>query len=180
MNCFARQVMVISAWLLAVTFAFPVQASTSSPDTPHVLSIPTLGVREAPIVLIPIVNGAWDESRLGAREVGLLQTTGRAPLDTYAPVLAAHVTLEGGVRGVFYGLGTLRRGDRIELRTKDGRLWQYRVVGQRLLHARDVKRIYQPDGKRLLLLTCALWNERLGRYTHRLLVEAVLEQTLQR
>ncbi|MCX7937888.1 MAG: class F sortase [Thermoflexales bacterium] len=139
------------------------------------LTIPKLGLHEAPIVLLPIINGAWDETRLSAQAIGLLETTGRAPLDAFAPVLAAHVTLEGSVRGVFYGLSTLQRGDRVKLRTEDGRLWRYRVISRSLIRAHEVKRIYRPDGTRLLLLTCALWSDLQRRYTHRLLVEAAME-----
>ncbi len=146
-----------------------------APSPPAALSIPALGLRDAPVVLLPIVNGAWDESRLGAREVGLLQTTGRWPGDALAMVLAGHVTLEGDVRGPFYGLGVLRRNDLVMVRTQDGRAWRYRVEGQRLLHNREVRSIYRRDGTQLLLLTCALWSEVERRYTHRLLVQAALE-----
>lgn len=150
----------------------------SSPlAAPARLSIPALGRFDAPVVLLPIVNGAWDESRLGAREVGLLQTTGRWPGDAWAMVLAAHVTLEGGVRGPFYGLAALPAGARVALQTRSGQVWRYRTVSRRLLQPSDVKAIYQRDGRRLLLLTCAAWSQSKQAYAHRLLVEAVIDTT---
>ena len=118
---------------------------------------------------------AQAEERLGAREVGLLETTGRWPGDAWAMVLVGHVTLEGEQRGPFYGLGSLRPGQILLLYGQDGQLWRYRVVGQRLLAADAVKAIYRRDGRRLLLMTCAAWDDARQRYTRRLLVEAVLE-----
>jgi sortase (surface protein transpeptidase) len=61
------------------------------------------------------------------------------------------------------------------LHGQDGRLWRYRVVRQRLLAANAVRAIYQRDGRRLLLMTCATWDDAQQRYTRRLVVEAVLE-----
>ncbi len=151
--------------------------STGYADTraPARLSIPSLGLFDVPVVVLPIQGGRWAEERLGVREVGLLETTGRWPGDTWAMVLAGHVTLEGEQRGPFYGLGSLRPGQALLLHTQDGRRWRYRVVGQRLLAAGAVRAIYQRDGRRLLLVTCAAWDDAQRRYTRRLVVEAALE-----
>lgn len=138
------------------------------------LSVPRLRLQSAAVIPLPIVNGRWDEQRLGAHEVGLLHTTGRGPNDTLAMVLAGHVTLEGDRRGPFYGLGSLRPGDPVLLQTKDGRVWRYQVKQQFLLQPSDVKAIYKQDGRRLLLLTCATWDEVSQTYTQRLVVEAEL------
>ncbi|RMG64901.1 MAG: class F sortase [Chloroflexi bacterium] len=146
-----------------------------APSPPAALSIPALGLRDAPVVLLPIVNGAWDESRLGAREVGLLQTTGRWPGDALAMVLAAHVTLEGGAHGPFYGLAALPVGARVILQTRSGQVWRYRTVSHQLLQPSDVKAIYRRDGRRLFLLTCATWSQSKQAYVRRLLVEARLD-----
>ncbi|BCX04006.1 MAG: hypothetical protein KatS3mg053_1944 [Candidatus Roseilinea sp.] len=146
-----------------------------SPAPPLSLNIPALNLRDAPVVPLPIINGVWDEARLGSHEVGLLQTTGRWPGDALAMVLAAHVTLEGGIRGPFYGLATLRSNARVVVRTQDDRLWHYRVLGHRLLRPSDVKAIYHRNGRRLFLLTCATWNQRRQAYVHRLLVEATMD-----
>ncbi|MCS6847703.1 MAG: class F sortase [Anaerolineae bacterium] len=150
---------------------------TTSPAPPVSLDIPALNLLNVPVVPLPIVNGAWDEARLGAREVGLLQTTGRWPGDALAMVLAAHVTLEGGLRGPFYGLAALRPNARVTLQTQDGRLWHYHIIGRRLLQPSDVKAIYHRDGRRLFLLTCATWNQRRQAYAHRLLVGATMDLT---
>ncbi len=148
---------------------------SSRPNAPARLSIPALGCFDAPVVPLPIVNGAWDESRLGAREVGLLQTTGRWPGDAWAMVLAAHVTLEGGARGPFYGLAALPVGARVVLQARSGQMWRYRTVRRRLLQPSEVKAIYRRDGRRLFLLTCATWSQRRQAYVHRLLIEAVMD-----
>ncbi len=145
------------------------------PSMPVSLTIPALNLLDMPIVPLPIIEGGWDEARLGVREVGLLQTTGRWPGDALAMVLAAHVTLEGGVRGPFYGLVALRPNARVMVRTQDDQLWPYRVVGRRLLWPNDVKAIYDRDGRRLFLLTCATWNQQRQAYVRRLLVEAVMD-----
>lgn len=142
---------------------------------PASLSIPALGRFDMPVVPLPIVHGAWDESRLGAREVGLLQTTGRWPGDAWAMVLAAHVTLEGGARGPFYGLAALPVGARVMLQARSGQVWRYRTVRHRLLQLSEVKAIYRRDGRRLFLLTCAAWSQSKRVYLRRLLVEAVVD-----
>ncbi len=139
------------------------------------LDIPALGLSSVPLTRLPVVNGAWDEARLGAHEVGLLETTGRRPGDDLAMVIAGHVTLEGDQRGPFYGLGSLRPGALVVLRARDGHEWRYRVTGQFLLRPGDVKSIYRRDGRALLLLTCAGWDEDTWSYRYRLLVEARLD-----
>jgi|YNPMSStandDraft_2_1061718.scaffolds.fasta_scaffold16923_2 hypothetical protein len=168
----ARQIAVAFALAGATLFAEPSHADTRAPAR---LSIPSLGLFDAPVVALPIQGGRWAEERLGAREVGLLETTGRWPGDTWAMVLAGHVTLEGDQRGPFYGLGSLRPGQILLLYGHDGQPWRYRVVGQRLLTADAVKAIYRRDSRRLLLMTCAVWDDAQHDYTHRLVIEAVLE-----
>lgn len=111
-------------------------------------------------MLLLIVNRAWDERWLGAREVVLLQTTGRWPGDAWAMVLAVHVTLESDVRGSFYGLAALPVGARVVLQARSGQMWRYRTVRHRLLQPSEVKAIYRRDGRRLFLLTCAIWSQR--------------------
>ncbi|GIV85589.1 MAG: hypothetical protein KatS3mg052_2596 [Candidatus Roseilinea sp.] len=160
--------------LAGLMLAWP-GAGAVAPSPPAALSIPALGLRDAPVVALPIVNGAWDDSRLGAREVGLLQTTGRWPGDALAMVLAAHVTLEGGAHGPFYGLAALPVGARVILQTRSGQVWRYRTVSHQLLQPSDVKAIYRRDGRRLFLLTCATWSQSKQAYVRRLLVEARLD-----
>lgn len=145
----------------------------SSP--PASLTIPALGVHHAPVVTLPLIDGGWDESQLGAREVGLLQSAGRWPGDELAMALAGHVTLEDDQHGPFYGLGSLPPGAQIVLRAGDGRNWRYHVIGQSLLQPGDVKRIYRRDGRVLLLLTCAVWDDTQQTYRYRLLIEARLD-----
>ncbi|MCS6774777.1 MAG: class F sortase [Anaerolineae bacterium] len=143
-------------------------------SSPVRLSVPSLRLRDVPVILLPIINGAWDEARLGAREVGLLQTTGRWPNDTWAIVLAGHVTLEGNQPGPFYGLGSLRPGDSVFLHSQDGLVWHYQVKRQYSLKPNQVKSVYRRDGRLLLLLTCASWDEPSQTYSRRLVVEAEL------
>lgn len=173
--------MLLRSFLLAAFFlgAHPHDAALAAQPSmpPTRLIIPRLRLSDAPIVPMPIVNGAWDEYAIGTREVGLLQTTGRWPRDALAMVLAGHVTLEGDQAGPFYGLGRLRAGDLVVLQTRDGRLWRYRVTRQYLLGANDVKALYRPDGRLLMLLTCTAWDEEAQAYTRRLVVEAMLESS---
>lgn len=164
---------LITALMLVLADGGVVRAGGEAPP-PVRLSVPRLRLHSAPIIPVPIVNGVWDEARLGAREVGLLHTTGRWPNDALAIVLVGHVTLEGEQAGPFYGLGSLRAGDFVLLRTQDNRLWRYQVTQQYLLRPSDVKAIYRQDGRRLLLLTCASWDEDAQAYAQRLVVEAEL------
>ena len=180
---------VVSALLSALLSVLPAHAGqtdfiraesiravpSATPSPPASLTVPALGVRDAPVVTLPLVDGGWDESQLGAREVGLLQSAGRWPGDELAMALAGHVTLEGEQRGPFYGLGSLRPGAQIILRVGDGRDWRYHVTGQSLLQPGDVKRIFRRDGRALLLLTCAVWDDAQHTYRYRLLIEARLD-----
>ncbi len=163
--------------LLALTPAASGFAPLSAPESADAvrLAIPALGLAAVPLTPLPIVNGAWDEARLGAHEVGLLETTGCRPGDELAMVIAGHVTLEGDQHGPFYGLGSLRPGALVVLHARDGREWRYRVMRQSLLQPGDVKSIYRRDGRVLLLLTCAAWDEDTWSYRSRLLGEARLD-----
>lgn len=168
---------LLLATLLLGAYPAATSSGASAGAAPLRLTIPRLALFGAPIVPMPIVNGAWDENAIGAQEIGLLQTTGRWPEDVLAMVLAGHVTLEGERSGPFYGLGSLRAGDRISLQTQDGRLWRYRVTRQYLLRTGDVKALYRSDGRLLILLTCADWDEAAQAYAQRLIVEATLESS---
>ncbi len=139
------------------------------------LSVPRIAVRTLPVVLLPIVNGFWDESRIQTDEAGLLEGVGRYPGDTYGMVIAGHVTLEGNRIGPFYRLRELRAGDRVFVITRRD-VFAYRVEASHLVEPEDVRAVYVRDGDALTLLTCARWDARAQRYAQRLLVRARLVQ----
>jgi hypothetical protein len=103
----AKRLAVTFVLVGTILFASPVCADTHALAR---LSIPSLRLFDVPVVTLPIQSGRWAEERLEAREVGLLETTGRWPSDAWAMVLAGHVTLEDEQRGPFYGLGSLQPG----------------------------------------------------------------------
>ena len=71
---------------------------------------------------------------------------------------------------LFWDLDTLQRGDEIVLHDADGRRYEYRVFGERIVSPDDISVAQPVPGKRLLSLqTCTLPD-----YTRRLVVQAEL------
>lgn len=149
-----------------------VQFETASPSTPsrttpprhaargvpEVLIVPELGVR-APVVRIgapkrvlvppndPQVLGWW---KAGAR-----------PGAAYgAALITGHTVSSGG--GAFDDLETLKRGDRVRVRTSNGVIG-YRITGVTIYRkaslAKDAAKVFsQSVPGRLVLITCEDWN----------------------
>jgi hypothetical protein len=79
------------------------------------LIIPKLEVDQS-IVLVSIMDGAWDMSTLD-QHVGWLTTTGADPGGDWAITLAGHVNISSGNPGPFLNLKKLAAGDRIVYRS---------------------------------------------------------------
>ncbi|MCS6911414.1 MAG: sortase, partial [Anaerolineales bacterium] len=138
---------------------------------PARLRIARLNV-DAPIVTIPIVNGQWDLTTLGA-DVGWLTTTGAFPGDKLAMALVGHITTERLTRGAFADLERIKPGDEIVYILGEVE-YVYEVRRRSRIAPENVKALYMPDGQTLLLLTCTDWDAEGKRYANRLLVEAEL------
>lgn len=161
---------------LATPHALPTQPIAEPTDPPRRprLSIPEISV-EAEIVNVPIVDGQWDVSELGAN-VGWLPTTGEHPGADYAPALAAHVSTDFMTSGPFGYLWDVPLGGEVVLDWGDTR-YRY-AIAERLPTPPDlVQTIYIPDGDKLVLVTCNDWNFLEGGYQTRLVVIAELEST---
>jgi sortase (surface protein transpeptidase) len=85
---------------------------------PVAMSIPTIGVRSGLVELGLDADGAMEIPRDPADAGWFVR--GAAPGALGPAVIAGHVTWDGAP-GVFYRLGTMRRGDRVLVTREDGR-----------------------------------------------------------
>lgn len=141
----------------------------SAPERAARLTIPAIGV-DAPIVSLPLTSATWDIAAL-TQEIGWLQSTGAFVGDTYAPALAAHVTLDAHTAGPFLRLNDVANGDAVTLQL-NGVTYRYRVVSRVIVAPTDTQELYVPDGNVLLLTTCIHWDKQLRAYRDRLVVRA--------
>jgi hypothetical protein len=102
---------------------------------------------------------------------------GPSPGEPGSAVLAAHVDLAGQGPGVFVGLRTLERGDRIAVDFADGSSQRFEVVDGAIYHKEDLDtdRIFARSGLPVLtLVTCGgAFNPSVGRYDSNVVVYAV-------
>jgi LPXTG-site transpeptidase (sortase) family protein len=151
---------------------------TRAPAQPIVpnglLVIPELELSES-LMPLPVVDGAWDIDMLDDR-VGWLETTGAYPGDERAMAVIGHITLPPpGGAGPFFRLTEVEPGDTVEYHA-GGIRYIYRVERWHIIRPEDVETIYQPDGNKLLLITCTGWNALTWTYDLRLVVEASMEK----
>ncbi|GAA2497177.1 class F sortase [Streptomyces gobitricini] len=89
-------------------------------------------------------------------------------------ILAAHLDSTSGP-AAFYGLGALRKGDRITVRRRDGREAVFTVTAMNV-YAKDAfpsQAVYGPTADpQLTLITCADWDNRAEAYRANLVVTA--------
>jgi len=145
--------------------------SVAVDNDPARLIIPALGVDEK-IVVVPIVEGAWDISRLGVN-IGRLESTGQGPDDSVAMALIGHVTVSTIENGPFADLWTLQPLTELIYRS-NGTDYVYSIQSADEIKPEDVSRLYVNRADHLLLVTCTDWNYITETYDGRLLVDAVL------
>jgi len=150
----------------------PAASTPASINTVPRLQISSLNIDE-PIQIIPIRDGQWDLTDLGAG-IGRLTTTGARPGDEWAMVLVGHVHLAGTKRGPFAYLPRLKKNAEV-IYQAGGTNYVYRVETISRAAPEDVNRLYLADGSRLLLVTCTDWDATQRIYTNRLIVQARLE-----
>jgi LPXTG-site transpeptidase (sortase) family protein len=153
-----------------------IQTQIAQPDTPPQLIIPSLQVREA-ITDVPIREGQWDISQL-QQQIGLLETTGQYPGDDYAMTFVGHVAEATTGNGPFLYLTRLRHGDTIVYRLGDTD-YTYVIESLNWVSPSAVQTLYQPEGDKIILVTCTSWNVVEQDYTQRFIVQARLTQTTQ-
>ena len=150
-----------------------------------------LGYSEPERVSIPSIGVESDLVHLGLDSRGVMQTPedpdkagwftpSPAPGVPGASVLAGHVTWDQHPV-VFYRLGELRRGDRIEVARKDGRTAVFEVtrLGEFPKTSFPTKAVYgQVDHPSLRLITCSgTYDEATNSYQANVIVWAALVDT---
>lgn len=134
------------------------------------LIIPKLNL-DAPVVLSPIKDQAWQVDHLG-QAIGHLEGTARAGSDSNI-VLAGHVTLSETVYGPFAGLGQLAPGDEVIVYEGE-QAFQYIVDGYQTVDRTAVEVTYPTNTGQITLITCNNWSSVEGRYLQRLIVKGHL------
>jgi hypothetical protein len=151
-------------------------AADAGGRSPVRVRIPKLGI-DAQVVpsIVDVANGVLgvpaDIGRPG------WWRDGAAPGDRAGSILVAgHVDSASHGAGAFYGLENARRGTRVELRMRDGRVKGYRVVSVRLMPKEKLPtNIYSRRGRpRLVLVTCGgPFDEARRHYRENVVVTAV-------
>ncbi len=166
------------AGLTLLTDRAPALANTPLPGpvveityAPARLLIPLLGISEK-IVSVPMVDGAWDVSRLG-QHMGWLPTTGERPGDDLAMVFIGHVTLSAMERGPLADLWTLPAMTEIVYRS-NGSDYVYAIDNTVEIGPNEVGKLYVKKSDHILLVTCTAWNYVTETYDKRLVADAVL------
>jgi len=140
------------------------------PANPGTLTIPKLKV-SAPIVIVPLVNGQWDMSRI-LYEAALLAGTG-FPGRPGNAAISGHVSLKGRGDGTFRWLEKLQPGDDIIVQ-QDTMRYIYRVDSSHVVLPTDVSVLAPTAEPSLTLITCTDWDFLKAEYTRRLIVKATL------
>ncbi|PWI42241.1 class F sortase [Streptomyces sp. ICBB 8177] len=125
-------------------------------SAPGRVRIPSIGV-DAPVTRVGLEAGGW----VGApsptdRNLTGWYTQGPAPGERGTAVIDGHVDTMAGP-AVFYGLGALHRGNRVEVSRADGRTAVFTVYGVALYPKAGfpARRVYGDTGQpELRLITC--------------------------
>ena len=129
---------------------------------------PTAGI--AGTVVETYLDGtSWDVSQLGPN-VGHLQGTAWLR-DVGNVVLAGHVEMADGRKGIFSDLDELQIGDSISL-TQGGEEHTYQVTQKFSTTPDDLTVMYPSDNHRLTLITCAAYDFLANSYEERFVVIA--------
>jgi sortase (surface protein transpeptidase) len=166
--------------------AGPTSSATASADRPAVQPLPSAD----PVSLrIPAIRVHAPVAELGLGERGALQpppvspnlagwySEGTAPGSAGTAVIAGHVDLPTGSPGVFYDLGALTRGKRIEVRRSDGRTAVFTVDAVEV-HDKETfpsEKVYgSSDVPELRVITCGGGYVRNDGYQGNVVVYATL------
>ncbi|MDX2561538.1 class F sortase [Streptomyces sp. TX20-6-3] len=126
------------------------------PSTPLRVRVPAVRI-DAPITKVGLDADGWieapppEENRLAGWFTGAV-----TPGERGTAVVVGHVDVPGG-RAVFYDLGALRKGHRVEIARRDGRTAVFTVYGVEVLPKEGfpAERVYGDAGvPELRLITC--------------------------
>jgi len=169
-----EETQVAVATSLALGTEVPLDSLASTPPPPREITTgaqfraPTAGITSE--VIESYVSGTtWDVTDLG-RYVGHLQGTGwiTAPGNI---VLAGHVEMADGRRGVFATINELSIGDPVFL-TQDGDERVYQITQLFTTAPDDLSVLYPTTSERLTLITCSNYNFFQDSYLDRVVVIA--------
>jgi hypothetical protein len=140
------------------TLRYRLRGPALPPSAPTALKVESLGLRRPLVQLGVDPTGALEPPR-SPEDVGWF-TGSVTPGEVGPAVLAGHVTWNGA-HAVFFRLGAMRPGDRVEVRRADGSTAHFAVTAVRR-YAKSVfptARVYGPTDRAVLrLITCG------GRY----------------
>ena len=139
------------------------------------LIIPSINVVQN-IGIVPIVNGEWDISVLGAG-VGHLTSTGVAPGDDLAMTFVGHATIPWPHAGAFADLIRVEHGEEIIYRW-NGNDYIYEVTRILIVTPDYVEGVYEQNGNMLMLATCSGWSDTELDYTKRMITRAELVRVI--
>jgi LPXTG-site transpeptidase (sortase) family protein len=131
---------------------------------------PTAGIA-GQVVETYLDGTSWDVSQLGPN-IGHLQGTAWIP-DAGNVVLAGHVEMADGRKGIFAELDRLQIGDPITLSQGDTE-HTYQVTQKFSTTPDDMTVVYPSETHRLTLITCAAYDFLSNNYEERFVVIAEL------
>jgi LPXTG-site transpeptidase (sortase) family protein len=149
--------------------AIPTATAVPQASVPlNSITIPMAGIH-APIIEVYLSEGSWDISNLGAN-AGHLQGTAwfDAPGNV---VLAGHVEMSDGRKGIFATLREMKTGDPIVV-SYQGDSREYAVSELRTVSPDDLSVLSPSDTERLTLITCDRYDFISDQYQERVVIIA--------
>jgi LPXTG-site transpeptidase (sortase) family protein len=134
------------------------------------LEIPALKIN-TPIVGVPLRNGDWNVSWLGA-QAGWLEGSS-FPTWNGNSVLTSHVYLSNGLPGPFVDLGKLRYGEQVIVHAY-GQKYTFEVRSNQVVAPNDDSAFKHEERPWLTLVTCKEYDQETNTYRKRVIVRSVL------
>ncbi|GGZ19210.1 class F sortase [Streptomyces poonensis] len=162
------------------------RAATTEPDTPTLppalpdrVRIPSIGV-DAPLMGLGLLpSGSLDVPPAAAKNLAGWYEAGTTPGETGTAVMAGHVDNRDGP-AVFYSLGALHKGARIDVDRRDGTVARFSVDAVEVYDARDFpdEKVYGAARRpELRVITCGGGYSKRTGYQGNVVVFAHLTDT---
>jgi LPXTG-site transpeptidase (sortase) family protein len=144
--------------------------ATSLPPLHFSLFVPSLGITGR-VIHLPITDGSWNVDALGDNVGHLLGTSWFRDARPGNVVLAGHVELRDGRRGIFSQLHDLALGETIVI-LSETEIRRYRVMASYETTPSDLSPLYPTQREILTLITCSDYDFLANSYHPRLIVVA--------